>query len=31
VEMKSAVFVGSITTELQKIEGIQLPLPSQIK
>ncbi len=31
VEMKSAVFVGSITTELQKIEGIPLPLPSQIK
>jgi len=31
VQMKSAVFVGSITTELTKIEGIKLPLPSQIK
>jgi hypothetical protein len=31
VQMKSAVFVGSITTELTKIEGVSLPLPSQIK
>ncbi len=31
VQMKSAVFVGSITTELTKIEGIPLPLPSQVK
>ena len=31
VQMKSAVFVGSITTELNKIEGIPLPLPSQIR
>lgn len=31
VQMKSAVFVGSITTELTKIEGISLPLPSQIR
>jgi len=31
VLMKSAVFVGSITTELVKIEGLPLPLPSQIK
>ena len=31
VQMKSAVFVGSITTELTKIEGINLPLPSQVK
>jgi hypothetical protein len=31
VQMKSAVFVGSITTELNKIEGISLPLPSQIR
>lgn len=31
VQMKSAVFVGNITTELTKIEGIKLPLPSQIK
>jgi hypothetical protein len=31
VQMKSAVFVGSITTELKKIEGLPLPLPSQIK
>jgi hypothetical protein len=30
VLMKSAVFVGNITTELTKIEGITLPLPSQI-
>jgi hypothetical protein len=30
VQMKSAVFIGSITTELKKIEGIQLPLPSQL-
>jgi hypothetical protein len=31
VQMKSAVFVGSITTELTKIEGVSFPLPSQIK
>ena len=31
VQMKSAVFVGSITSELKKIEGIPLPLPSQLK
>jgi len=31
VQMKSAVFIGSITTELKKIEGIPLPLPAQIK
>lgn len=31
VQMKSAVFVGSITTELTKIEGVLLPLPSQLK
>ncbi|MBN2366986.1 MAG: DUF3108 domain-containing protein [Calditrichaeota bacterium] len=31
VQMKSAVFIGSITTELTKIEGITLPLPSQIQ
>ena len=30
VQMKSAVFIGSITTELTKIEGVPLPLPSQI-
>ena len=31
VLMKSKVAVGSITTKLKKIEGISLPLPSQIK
>ena len=31
VLMKSAVFVGKITTELKKIEGMSLPLPSQIE
>jgi hypothetical protein len=31
VQMKSAVFVGNITTELNKIEGLPLPLPSQIR
>ncbi len=31
VQLKSAVFVGSITTELTKIEGVKLPLPSQIE
>lgn len=31
VQMKSAVFIGKITTELTKIEGIPLPLPSQTK
>ena len=31
VQMKSAVFIGSITTELKKIEGISLPLPAQLK
>ena len=31
VQMKSAVFFGKITTELTNIEGIPLPLPSQIK
>jgi hypothetical protein len=31
VQMKSAVFIGKITTELKKIEGIPLPLPSQLK
>ncbi|GAB4366846.1 MAG: hypothetical protein Kow0042_07060 [Calditrichia bacterium] len=31
VQMKSAVFIGSITTELTKIEGVKLPLPSQIE
>lgn len=31
VQMKSKVVVGSITTELEKIEGVPLPLPSQIK
>ena len=31
VQMKSAVFVGKITTELTQIEGIKLPLPSQIE
>ncbi len=31
VQMKSAVFVGNITTELTDIEGIRLPLPSQVK
>ncbi len=30
VQMKSAVFVGSITTELTDIRGIKLPIPSQI-
>jgi hypothetical protein len=30
VLMKSAVFVGNITTELTKIEGLSHPLPSQI-
>ncbi len=31
VMMKSKVFIGSITTELTKIEGVKLPLPSQVK
>ena len=31
VQMKSKVAVGSITTELKKIEGVPLPLPSQIR
>ncbi|MEJ2636276.1 MAG: DUF3108 domain-containing protein [Calditrichia bacterium] len=31
VQMKSAVLVGSITTELTGIEGVPLPLPSQVK
>ena len=31
VMMKSKVFIGSITTELTKIEGIKTPLPSQVK
>lgn len=31
VQMKSAVFIGNITTELTKIEGVPLPLPSQVK
>ena len=31
VQMKSAVFIGKITTELKKIEGIPLPLPAQLK
>ncbi|MFZ0391862.1 MAG: DUF3108 domain-containing protein [Calditrichia bacterium] len=31
VQMKSAVFVGSITTELVDIKGVPTPLPSQIK
>lgn len=31
VQMKSAVFIGSITTELKKIEGVPLPLPAQLK
>jgi hypothetical protein len=31
IQMKSAVFIGKITTELKKIEGIPLPLPSQLK
>jgi len=30
VQMKSAVFIGNITTELTKIEGVPLPLPSQV-
>jgi hypothetical protein len=29
VQMKSAVFVGSITTELEKIEGVSRPIPSE--
>jgi hypothetical protein len=29
VQMKSAVLVGNITTELEKIEGIAQPLPAQ--
>jgi hypothetical protein len=31
VQMKSAAFIGKITTELTKIEGTTLPLPSQIE
>jgi len=31
VQMKSAVFIGNITTELKKIEGIPLPLPAQLE
>lgn len=31
VQMKSKVAVGSITTELKKIEGVPLPLKSQVK
>ncbi|HFE63918.1 MAG TPA: DUF3108 domain-containing protein, partial [Caldithrix sp.] len=31
VQMKSAVFIGKITTELTKIEGVPLPLPSQVQ
>jgi hypothetical protein len=31
VKMQSKVAVGSITTELKSIEGIALPLPSQLK
>jgi hypothetical protein len=31
VRMRSKVAVGSITTELKSIEGMHLPLPSQIK
>ncbi len=31
VQMKSAVTIGKITTELTKIEGLKLPLPSQIE
>jgi len=31
VKMTSEILVGHITTELTKIEGIPLPLPSQIK
>ncbi|GAB4335762.1 MAG: DUF3108 domain-containing protein [Calditrichia bacterium] len=31
IQMKSAVFIGNITTELTKIEGLPLPLPSQLK
>lgn len=31
VQMKSAVFIGSITTELTKIEGVGQPLPSQVE
>jgi len=31
VQMKSAVFIGSITTELKKIEGVPQPLPAQLK
>ena len=30
IQMKSAVFIGKITTELKKIEGIPLPLPAQL-
>lgn len=31
VQMKSAVAVGSITTELKKIEGVPNPIPAQVK
>ena len=31
VQMRSKVAVGSITTELKKIEGVSLPIKSQIK
>jgi hypothetical protein len=31
VQMKSKVAVGSITTELIKIEGVPLPLRAQVK
>ncbi len=31
VQMKSKVFIGSITTELKAIHGVPLPLPSQIQ
>jgi hypothetical protein len=31
VQMKSAVFIGKITTELKKIEGIPIPLPAQLE
>jgi hypothetical protein len=31
IQMKSAVFIGNITTELKKIEGVPLPLPAQLE
>lgn len=31
VQMKSAVAVGSITTELKKIEGVPNPIPARVK